>query len=365
MRGSFALVLLFALISGGVVSAQPKVDPKKDPVAVDAVRIGNKTVDQCVKELSLKDVSRREGSIRYIALFPPDTAAKAIPALVAELSKQSSVYGDLSIRTSICVVLGELFRSNDKIDVRVQQQAAAVIKRSLHDPQAVMRFRAAQTLGTIGPEAKIAISDLVGLLKDPATWEIRQASAQALGYISYDKSGPNVDVLRALYAEMNDSAFQVRLASIQSIMYLGPPPDQAGTTAYIKLLESIYRTDSEVAIQIWARVGIAQAQTNFSAEALAPITKLMSDPDSIVRTQAVQAMGTLGTKARSTLPGIIKCLGDVDHMVKLTAVWAVGQMSDASVMAIPVLEKIIADPREDATTKLLAKQSLDRIRGVK
>ena len=164
---------------------------------------------------------------------------------------------------------------------------------------------------------------------------------------------------------MNDTAFQVRLAAIQSIMYLGPPPDQAGTTAYIKLLESVHRTDSEIAIQIWARVGIAQAQTNFSAEMLSPITKLMGDPDSIIRTQAVQAMGTLGAKARSTLPGIIRCLGDTDTMVKLTAVWAVGQMSDASVMAIPVLEKIVADPREDATTKLLAKQSLDRIRGVK
>jgi HEAT repeat protein len=367
MRGSFALVLLLALVSGGFASAQPKVDLKKDPAVVvpDALKIGNKTLDQCIKEIGLKDVSRREGAIRYIALFPPDQAVKAIPALLAELRRLNTQAGDLSVRTSICVVVAEIFRTYNQIDVATQRLAAATFQGCLHDREAVMRFRGAQALGTVGPEAKGAINDLLGLLKDPATWEIRQAAAQALGMISYDKSGPNVNVLRSLYNELNDPAFQVRLAAIQSIMYLGPPSDQAGAASYIKLLESAYKTDSEVAIQIWARVGIAYAQSNFSAEMLGPIGKLMKDPDSIVRTQAIQAMGSLGAKGRSTLPDIIRCLGDADNMVKLTAIWAVGQMADASIMAIPVLQAIIADPKEDATTKLLAKQSLEKIKGGK
>ena len=41
MAPSRQIVLLFALISGGFASARPKVDPKKDPVAIDAVKIGN------------------------------------------------------------------------------------------------------------------------------------------------------------------------------------------------------------------------------------------------------------------------------------------------------------------------------------
>ena len=66
-------------------------------------------------------------------------------------------------------------------------------------PQAIMRFRAAQTLGTIGPEAKIAISDLVGLLKDPATWEIRQASArgQAPGAMHWYKGNTHTHTLNS------------------------------------------------------------------------------------------------------------------------------------------------------------------------
>jgi HEAT repeats len=365
MRGCIALVLLFALISADFASADPKVEPKKDLVP-DALKIGNKSIEQCIKEIGNKDVSRREGAIRYIALFPPDVAAKAIPAMLAELRRLNTQAGDLSVRTAICVVVGEIFRTYDRVDVAVQRQAAATFQGCLHDREAVMRFRAAQALATIGPEARGAINELLGLLKDQSTWEIRQAASQALGYIGYDKSaGPNPTVQRALFSELSDPALQVRLAAIQSIVYLGSPGDKAGADAYVKGLEYAFRTDPEVAIQIWARVGVAHAQSNFSAEMLGPISKLMSDPDTIVRNQAVQAMGTLGAKGRSTLPGIIRCLTDADNIVKLTAIWAVGQMADSSIMAIPVLEQIIADPKEDAVTKLMAKQSLDRIRGGK
>jgi HEAT repeat protein len=370
MRGSFARVLLFALMvtllfaSGWAdcASGQPKVDPKKDPVAADTTKVGTKTLEICIKELALKDVSRREGAIRFLVLFPPQTSAKAIPALLDELVKLNSVSGDLSVRTSICTVLAEIFRNNDKIDPFIQRRAALVLKRSLHDPQVVMRFRAAQTLAAIGPEARSAIPELVGLLRDPATWEIRQAAAQALGTIGHDKqTGPNIDVLRALYAELGDSAFQVRLASIQSLTYLGPPGDKAGMDSYLKSLKSIEINDPEMALKIWARCAVAYAQQDLSAEMLGPIGKLMSDPDAIVRTQALQAMGSLGPKGQSTLRFIRPCLGDKDNMVKLTAIWAVGQMGGSSIMAIDKLQMIIADPKEDAATKAIAKQSLDKI----
>ena len=89
----------------------------------------------------------------------------------------------------------------------------------------------------------------------------------------------------------------------------------------------------------------------------------MSNPDNVVRTQALQAMGTMGPKARSTLPAIIKCLGDADGMVKMTAIWAVGQMGDAAVLARPVLERIIDDTKETDLAKQLAKLSLEKIKG--
>jgi HEAT repeat protein len=247
----------------------------------------------------------------------------------------------------------------------VLRRATQVLKKSLHDQQVVMRFRAAQTLGTIGFEAKGAIPELVGLLKDQSTWEIRQASAQALGLIAYDKQtgGPNVDVLRALYAELSDPAFQVRLASIQSLTYLGPPADPAGMKSYINSLKSLEISDPEVAMKIWARCAIAHATEDYSGDMLGPIGKLMNDADAIVRTQALQAMGSLGPKGQKTLPNILPCLADTDSMTKWTAIWAVGQMGASSMMAIPKLEAIIADPKEDSNSKSLAKQSLEKIKG--
>ena len=373
MRGWFARALLFALlltslfasVSGEFASAQPKVDPKKDPVLADTAKVGTKTLDSCIKEFAQKDVSRREGAIRFLILFPPETSAKAIPALLDELTKLSSVSGDLSVRTSICTVLADIIHVNDaKIDPLLLRRATLVLRRSLHDPQVVMRFRAAQTLAVIGPEAKSAIPDLLNLLTDQATWELRQAAAQALGMIAHDKqTGPNVDVLRALYAELRDPAFQVRLASIQSLTYLGPPNDKSGADSYLKSLKGIELNDTEVAMKIWARCAFAYAQQDFSAEMLGPIGKLMSDPDVIVRTQALQAMGSLGAKGQSTLRFIRPCLADADNTVKMTAIWAVGQMGASSMMAVEKLQMIIADPKEDNTTKAIAKQSLEKIQG--
>ena len=192
MRGSFALVLLFALTSVDFAAAQAKKD-----VILDSTKVGNKSFDQVLKEFQLKDTSKREATtIRFVLLFSPETQVRAIPALVAELRKPQPT--DLSVRTAVCVVLGEIFRGNDKIDVKTQVDAAEVLRRYLHDQQVVMRFRAAQTLGTIGPEAKSAMGDLVLMLNDPSTWEIRQAAAQALGMIAYDKqTGANAKVLQA------------------------------------------------------------------------------------------------------------------------------------------------------------------------
>jgi HEAT repeat protein len=365
MRGSCALVLLFALASADFAPAlaQPKFDPKKDPVAADTTKVGDKTLEQCIKDFGHKDVSKREAAIRYILLFPPETAAKAIPALTKEFIK-STPSGDLSVRASICTAMAEIFRSYDKIDPVVARNAAEAIRQALHDPQVVMRFRSAQTLASIGPEARAAIPELIVRLKDQASWEIRQASAQALGMIAHDKqSGSNLTVLQALYQELSDPAFQVRLASVQSLTYLGPPADQAGANSYIKSMDSVFRSDPEVPMQIWARCAVAYATQKFDEETLAPIGKLMKSTDPVVRTQALQAMGTLGPKGQKTLNQIIPCLSDPDGMAKLTAIWAVGQMGGSSLMAVPKLQQIIADPKEDPTAKLLAKQSLEKING--
>ena len=194
MRGSFALVLPVALAAfASPLFAQPKADLKKDPPVDAGLKIGAKTIDQCIKEFAARDVSRREGSIRYVALFPQDVAAKAIPGLLDELSKPQPT--DLSVRASVCVVLGELFRTNDRIDTRLQMRAAAVVKRYLHDPQVVMRFPRPRPSARSGAEAKIAIPDSSACPRTSRAGRFARRRPR-LGLIAYDKqSGPNLTVL--------------------------------------------------------------------------------------------------------------------------------------------------------------------------
>jgi HEAT repeat protein len=370
MRISLALfVALFLAATGsGQVAGVKKVDPKKvEPAPLDAEKVNGKTIDQYIKEFSSKDTSRREQAIRTIAAFPPDTAIRAIPALLAELKRHAgSVSVDLSVRTAICVVLAEIFRSSDKIDTKLKTEAAGIVGRFLQDSQIVMKYRAVQTIGTIGPEAIKATPLLLAMLRDQSSWEIRQAAALALAGIAHDpKTGVDLNVLKALYATLNDSAFQVRLAAIQALAYLGPPSDDGLKRSYIESLKPIAIKDPEPSLQIWARVAIAYAANQFDQEVLGPIAKMMSDPDPAIRVQAVQSMGAIGPKAASvTLKSIIARFEDKDASVKLMAIWAAGQMGgDAKIMALQPLEKIAADPKEPEQIKKLAKDSIEKLKG--
>jgi len=58
----------------------------------------------------------------------------------------------------------------------------------------------------------------------------------------------------------------------------------------------------------------------------------------------VQALGTIGPKAKAKVPILIVSLSDPDLNVQASAIWAVGRMEAAAVNALPILEKIAADP---------------------
>ena len=182
-------------------------------IVSDPLKIAGKTFDQWVKELHTKDPSKTRHCHSGLLAFPPQTAVKALPALLAEMKKHTTYNPvDLSVRCSLCLAFTELFGLGEKIDPKIQAEAVTVLRPNLRDSQAILKFRSLVALRAIGPDARSAIPDITALLGNRDTWEVRQAAAGRLGAIAHDgKNGPPIAVLKSLYGLLDDHAYQVRL----------------------------------------------------------------------------------------------------------------------------------------------------------
>jgi HEAT repeat protein len=337
--------------------------PKKAPSEVP--KLLNKSFDQWLKEIALKDPSKRETAIRAVCAFPPDVAVKALPVILAELKKHGpSTPVDLSVRCNLCMALGELLGSGEKIDVKVKNDAVLQLRKQLNDPQAILKFRALGALGAMGDDAKAAINDVADLLRYSVTWEVRQAAAAALGAIAHgdEKTGPPIGVLKSLYGLLQDPAAQVRMAAVHSLSSLGPPlNDEALLENYVNSLKPVATDDPEPGLQIWARMGIMYAINDFANINMDPIAKHANSVDPAIRAQAIQALGTLGEKAKTKVRTVINSLVDEDPTVQATAIWAAGRMGIYAVDALPILDKLAMSPNSPDYLKRAAKEAGEKI----
>jgi HEAT repeat protein len=270
------------------------------------------------------------------------------------------------VRCNVCVVLADLFASGEPIEPKVKADAVRYLTPLLRDQQAILRYRAVVALGSAGPDARAAIEQILFMLRDNATWESREAAATALGLIAHDPvNGPSLEVLKYLYALLNDRAYKVRMAAVHSLSLLGPSNanDKELVDNYVAALLPIAQKDPELSLQIWARVAIIGATKDFKAAYINPIAKHTESSDPVVRLQAVQALGTLGTNAKSTVPVLINSLADPDASVQMAAIWAVGRMESSAINALPLLNTIMEIPNIPDYVKNAAKESAEKIKG--
>jgi HEAT repeat protein len=348
----------------GGVWAQAKDDMKAE--AQDA-RIAGKSVDQWVAELKIgKDPSKVENDIRTIMLFGPDAAQKALPQLLAILRKHSNTNPiDTSVRVNATIALGFIFgNSKEPPESKYVQEAVTLLTRMLSDEERIVRYRAAEAIGLIGTEAKSAIPQLIYAIRDPKTFETRQAAAFALGMVAYDKKyGPQPKVLEALYRALKDSATRVRMQAVQSLARLGPPADATLRLGLEKELEPVAKADPDPTVQIWAQMAVMSLNQKTEDWRIAAISKMLSSPDLAARIQAAQALCALGARAKKELPRIQFALNDPDPGVVGWSIMALSRMGKTALPAAEALRKIANDPMQSEALKSSARAALDAIEG--
>ncbi len=226
LSASLCLLCAAAVPAAGQYTGDKKADaaPAKAPPKITAdTPINGKTLDQWIALISGKDRSLTELALQAIVAYPPNISKKALPDLIEELKKHTSLKPiDMSVRTNIPIPLAAILASQEKPDAKQVEETVAVLRKMGQDPQAIVKLRAVQALGQMGPLAKDAIPDLVRTLNDPLSqsWELRHAAVTSLGTTAFDPKGaaPPQNVVDALLKHgLHDPALKVRLATINSL----------------------------------------------------------------------------------------------------------------------------------------------------
>jgi HEAT repeat protein len=365
------------------VPAQKVNKEDKKPAADTQIQVlGGKTLEQWIKEIKSPDRSRGENAIRTIQGFGPDRAYEAVPALIAELKKQThgKIRLDVSISVNAVMALGTILGNAEKPDPETVKEAVEVIMRMLADSQLIVNYRAAEALGKIGPRSKPAIPKLLILLHDKYTWETRQAAATALGFIAMDregKKGPPAEVVKGLYGALSDPSSRVRLAAIQSMTYVGTPANVSEKerdtfVGYLKPKAENAKEDPTV--RIWARMAIMSISHEITSEHMKAITDMLKNPELTARIEAARTLTICGESVfsdqdhklkgnpqnvlKGTIPALMGALNDKEPIVVFNCMMALTKMGKEGSRAIPMLQRIANDKERPDDLRQLATQAV-------
>lgn len=168
------------------------------------------------------------------------------------------------------------------------------------DPK--IRARAAQSLGDIGPDAKLAIRRLVKALKDPDELT-RRASAGALSKIG----APNRDDLMYLTDALKDSKPEVRRYAAAGIGQIGPEAASAAEKV------SVLLSDSDETVRETATRTLGSLGPNAKDVAIPALTKVLTDSSKNVRVAAASSMSNLLTPPKAEdVPALVMILKQKD-----------------------------------------------------
>jgi HEAT repeat protein len=164
---------------------------------------------------------------------------------------------------------------------------------------------------------------------------------------------------------LNDSAVQVRLASIQALTNLGGPTNPELRLGLFQALEPVAYKDADPSVRIWAHMAVMSITREVHKERVSAIAGVLKHEDFEARVQSALALGTIGRDAKAAIPALIDTLKDTQPAVVGWTMWALGKMEQSAAGALPALEKIKTDMAQPEFLRKIAEESIDQIGGKK
>jgi HEAT repeat protein len=235
--------------------------------------------------------------------------------------------------------------------------------KALQNPDARVRYRAAQTLADLGPVAKFAVPDLREALKDKNAL-VRVKVAEALWKI---EKTPNTILLPVLLQALKDKDPGVRAAAPAVIAMLGAKAKSAvaGLTealqdkevdvklAAISALGELGPTAKDSANELLALTSdkeffllepfVGASLASFGPGVVPVLTTALTDKSADRRRVAAYALGTIGSAASSATDALSKLLEHEDAQARQLAARALGKIGPNAKTSIAALEKAFTD----------------------
>ncbi len=353
-------------------------------------QVGGKTYRDWVEDLRATDPALKESAIQAMVIYASepqyikDVRKKVGSYLIEILSDTYTT--DVSIKVNAALAVGTI-----GLDEKDMDKGVSALTRLLSDNESIVRLYATTALSNLGSDARSAIPNLAGMLKDKASWEIRRAAVAGLTRMAWDKNakegGPDPRAFRALTTALGDRCLQVRQEAAKGYIYIGPPvipadPKKTGSTigdleGAIKALDGLV-SQRDKSTGILGRVAILridprklnnpQLVERYTHE-ISKLTHASSDTQ--VRIDASFALTLIWQFANGNLAKThpdpktfiktsgwgevmhvaVQNLGDKDNTIVCWACSILGTMGPAAEKAIPDLEKLLARTTDDTTKK--------------
>lgn len=180
-----------------------------------------------------------------------------------------------------------------------------------------LQIGACRALGAIGPQARPALGDVIGVLKDAKRARlVREAAALAVAQIG----AAHPEAVPALSEALSSEQSGLRVASARALTQLGAK----------------------------------------AAKATPALVVALGARDALLRWRAAQALAAIGPAAAEALPQLSKVLAeDPGREIRAAAATALGQIGDPR--ATPALERRLQVQREHHTVLLAVEQALQAI----
>jgi HEAT repeat protein/S1-C subfamily serine protease len=232
--------------------------------------------------------------------------------------------------------------------------------RYLDSPNKDFRSKAIANLGKIGSGARLAVPDLIQVLKKEADGGVRRQAVEALNKIGV----PEKKDLQLLTAGLSDTNSDVRGYAATALGKLGregriyiadllkakKDTDSSVRQAVIRSLGQVGRIDKEIVMDALKEglkdsdkdVRVAAAESIVllgpSAQDIPVLKDCLKHPDSEVQIAGARALWSLGPEAKDTVGALMETLNSSkDDQVRGAIVTTLGQIGAASKSAVPAI----------------------------
>src|SRR5262249_12571130 len=121
------------------------------------------------------------------------------------------------------------------------------------------------------------------------------------------------------------------------------------------------QTDRDKVVQIWSQVSL-MALDKVNDSGLGFIAKHLKHPETEVRVNAIQALGTIGAKAKSTAPNLLDALPDKDVGVVVVVCQARVLVGDASPKVINALTELSENKKAEEPIQKAAARAAELLK---